>query len=230
MSLPFHAWRPDFVGDHSIFEPFRVMGIDFKNFPEFPNLEQINELHKALKIESCFGPNFRFIPQAPRARRRRLEQESYEQLVFRTGSVPTRSRSWHDLFNALSWMLFPKTKHAIIHRTIEINHKVDQQSAKAGRVRSREQERMAMFDEGGMILINDVVPLIFGHAIWEHAALNDFGTTCLSIPVEVPGTIISLYDGNCIKVVDVILAEKISNGFLEMFESSGVATARYFLC
>jgi hypothetical protein len=38
---------------------------------------------------------------------------SYEESVYRCGEVPTRSADWHDFFNALVWLRFPRTKAAL---------------------------------------------------------------------------------------------------------------------
>ena len=39
--------------------------------------------------------------------------KSYEERIFRTGEVATRPGSWHDLFNALAWLAFPRAKAAL---------------------------------------------------------------------------------------------------------------------
>lgn len=38
---------------------------------------------------------------------------TYEEHIARTGEIETRLENWHDLFNALAWVAFPKAKAAI---------------------------------------------------------------------------------------------------------------------
>src|SRR5690606_37981638 len=41
-----------------------------------------------------------------------LDQDGryYEEFIYATAQVPTRSENWHDFFGALIWCLFPNTK------------------------------------------------------------------------------------------------------------------------
>src|SRR5687768_11958698 len=41
------------------------------------------------------------------------ERRYYERRIFETGEVETRARNWHDLFNALSWIAYPRAKAQI---------------------------------------------------------------------------------------------------------------------
>ena len=40
----------------------------------------------------------------------------YEVFIAQTGSIPTRTQNWHDLFGAFIWLLFPQTKLALNRR------------------------------------------------------------------------------------------------------------------
>ncbi len=56
------------------------------------------------------GAPVRFV--APRAHTER-ERRSYELRIAATGEIDTRADNWHDLFNALAWIAFPRSKAAI---------------------------------------------------------------------------------------------------------------------
>src|SRR5262249_26039402 len=71
----------------------------------FPGLDDLNAL-AGPALASGGGAPIRFVPPAP------LE-EAYEIRVFETGEVQTRPDNWHDLFNALVWIAFPRTKAAL---------------------------------------------------------------------------------------------------------------------
>ncbi len=70
----------------------------------------------------------------------------YEIRVYESGCVSTRPGNWHDLFNALAWLAFPRTK-----ATINALHaaEIPREGARRGRVR----DMLTIFDEGGAIAL-----------------------------------------------------------------------------
>lgn len=81
------------------------------------------------------------------------------------GPVPTRTRNLHDLMNALVWARFPIAKRALARRQMAVGLA---RGAVTDRVRSRAQDRLAMVDEGGVVV--DGVSgreHVFGHALLE---------------------------------------------------------------
>ncbi|HRE32216.1 MAG TPA: DUF3025 domain-containing protein, partial [Candidatus Berkiella sp.] len=78
------------------------------------------------------------------------EQSCYEQDIFKYRTIPSRMQNWHDFFNNITWILYPKTKWAIIQRTHQENI-----NKKHGVVRTKRQNLLAHFDECGMILCSD---------------------------------------------------------------------------
>jgi Protein of unknown function (DUF3025) len=71
----------------------------------------------------------------------------YEPRIYLHGEVQTRGGSWHDLFNALVWMRFPKAKAAINARHVEQQKIHGMQST-----RTAVQDAMTLFDESGVIV------------------------------------------------------------------------------
>lgn len=69
----------------------------------------------------------------------------YELQLSATGDVQTRPRNWHDLFNALAWLAFPKTK-------ARINAMHAAQIPKESGVRDKLRDMLTLFDEGGAIV------------------------------------------------------------------------------
>lgn len=115
----------------------------------------------------------------------------YEQRIAERGSIATRERNWHDLFNALVWLRHPALKRALNRRQVE-------EIARMGpRERSRAQCAMTHFDEAGVLMRmadpallalwdehdwhglfwreraawgdGRIVVAVFGHALLEHA-------------------------------------------------------------
>jgi hypothetical protein len=172
----------------------------------FPTLDQLNRLARERDVRSGGGVPVSFVPAAvdkPGA----LESQ-YEIRIHRDGEVPTRPGSWHDLFNALAWLTFPRTKATINH----LHH--DEMLRRRGEPqRGTPRDVLTLFDEGGVIVAcadaslarllaefrwkelfwthrADVVASIrfrvFGHAIHERALAPYKGVTAKALVVDVP--------------------------------------------
>lgn len=133
----------------------------------------------------------------------------YEEYIYATGNIPTRSENWHDFFGALIWCLFPRTKALL-------NQLHMQQIAVYGlKQRSVLRNKLTLFDECGVIICLEpeaaqqaellrqhqwqqsfvrrrhqwwqhIRPVIFGHAIYEMATAPYIGLTAKALFVEVP--------------------------------------------
>lgn len=122
---------------HPIFDPVRgwLAALDDAGAP---SLESLNALAAARGVRTTRGQPVRFVP--PTAR-----QTGYERRVFEYGEVETRPGNHHDLFNALAWLAFPKTKAAMnaVHAA--------EMPLEAGR-RGSLRDLVTIFDEGGVIV------------------------------------------------------------------------------
>lgn len=127
------------------------------------------------RIDDLLAPRagIRFVRAEPRpkrrarARARAAQEESalYDTRIVEAGEVPTRNGSWHDLLNALVWAAFPVAKRALHTRQRRLV--VPAQPGEARR-RPRALDALALFDEGGVVLLDGGARLaVFGHAIYE---------------------------------------------------------------
>lgn len=136
----------------------------------------------------------RFVPPSP-------SDPYYEVQVFETGRVQTRAEHPHDLFNALAWLAFPRTK-------ARINAMHAAEIPKEGGRRGRLRDMLTIFDEGGALVAcpreieqivrdmqwrrlfleraSDFRILVFGHAVMEQSLAAHPGITCKVIFVD-PG-------------------------------------------
>jgi hypothetical protein len=95
-------------------------------------------------IVTALGVPLRFVnPREHSVRERRY----YELRVAETGEVGTRPENWHDLFNALVWMTFPKAKAQINAQHAAMLKEGGEVEAKH---RSPERDALTLFDEGGV--------------------------------------------------------------------------------
>lgn len=170
----------------------------------FPGLEALNVLATP-SVTSGGGAPIRFVPA--RAPTPGDFSTQYEVRVYETGEVQTRPDNWHDLFNALVWLAFPKTKAALNR------HHYEEMRARAGeRLRGTARDVLTLFDEGGIVVAScdaalaallrefrwkelfwrrrgDVLKsmrfFVFGHAIYEKALQPYKGVTAKALIVEV---------------------------------------------
>lgn len=156
----------------------------FAAHDSFPSREELTALARERGVRNANGVAVTFVPAKPKGRRKKRDDgPPYELRIHATGEVPTRGDSWHDFFNALVWAHFPMTKAALNARQIAAAPVVTEEDRKAGRVRSREQDRLAMMDEGGLIVARGV-PFLFGHAVMEEAVQGRMGAQVFVLEVD----------------------------------------------
>ena len=95
------------------------------------------------------GKPLRFV--APRDHTDR-ERRYYEMRIAETGEVETRADNWHDFFNALAWITYPRAKAAINAQHAAILEERGDAEAKR---RGPERDALTLFDEGGVIVATD---------------------------------------------------------------------------
>jgi hypothetical protein len=101
-------------------------------------LDELNRAAGAMGLATESGKPVRFVPPGPK-------DAYYEVKVFETGCVETRPGNKHDLFNALVWLAFPRTKARInaMHAA-----EIPNEDGKRGPLR----DLLTIFDEGGAIV------------------------------------------------------------------------------
>jgi hypothetical protein len=109
--------------------------------PDFPDCEQLNAL-LADNLCSAGGSTIRFVPSTE------LDDGAYEHRIYTSGQVSTRPGNWHDLFNALVWMRFPRTKVAM--NSLHFNAPSNSSPNSRGALR----DALTLFDESGAIVFS----------------------------------------------------------------------------
>lgn len=129
------------------FDPKRPWWADYLPFldklkgRQISNCKQLNSLlTPGLKSES--GKTIRFVPSTE------LDDGAYEHRIYTTGQVSTRPDNWHDLFNALVWMRFPRIKIAM--NTLHFHAYAQQADGRRGSLR----DALTLFDECGVIVFS----------------------------------------------------------------------------
>ena len=168
---------------HPIFDSVREW---LERIGSSPSLDLLNSFSEEKNLKSESGKGIRFVAPAS-------SDPYYEVHLYETGQVQTRPDNKHDLFNALAWLAFPKTKARInAMHAAEIPH----EGGKRGRLR----DMLTIFDEGGAIAAcsaevaelvrqarwselflarhKDLRIVVLGHAVLEQALAPHPGITC----------------------------------------------------
>jgi hypothetical protein len=132
--------------------------------------------------------------------------ELYDGSIALRGEVPCLTASYHDLFNAVIFAAFPLAKHALHTRQFRaLEKRVSPGDLRLPEARTREQDALTVFDEGGsVVLVSKALherwqadkpwtPLdaegeqaqlwFFGHALLEHIFYGKFALRSCAVVV-----------------------------------------------
>jgi hypothetical protein len=148
---PTHEWNKEALLQSPLFAPLHpaLAGLDATGFP---TLQDCNALlaarHPAITVQS--GLPLRFVPQEYG---KLPFERQYEPRCYLTGEVPTRADNWHDLLNALVWLVFPKAKAEINARHYHAltNHD-DEVGGAPHSQRGAVRDVNTLLDESGVIV------------------------------------------------------------------------------
>jgi hypothetical protein len=181
-------WEPSFFRKSPLFWPIAPAASKLERFADWPEPEDL-----AVLFARGAAP-VRFELAAPKPRRRPAATDArYDARIAVERVVPTRARSWHDLLNALVWATFPRAKLALHERQHRMIAARLGEDLRLPGSRTKEQDAVAMIDEGGVALLRDArssCAIIFGHAIYEGLACGgppDVRGAARSVPLaEIP--------------------------------------------
>ena len=141
------AWNKNQLLASPLFEPLHPVIAQLAT-DKFPDLNDCNALlQKRLPaITTQLGQPIRLVSQ----QHGKLAFEAqYEPRCYLTGEVQTRANNWHDLFNTLVWMTFPRSKAAINARHYSaLNNGAEQLGSQRGALR----DTLTLLDESGVIV------------------------------------------------------------------------------
>lgn len=142
------AWAPEQLMQSPLFEPLypALQHLVGQSFPDLATWNRLLEEHyPGIRVHS--GHPLRFVAQE----HGRLAFESqYEPRCYLNGEVQTREHNWHDLFNALVWLIFPRAKAAINLRHYQALQGAHDGHSQRGKVR----DMATLLDESGVIVVS----------------------------------------------------------------------------
>ena len=192
-----------------------------------PGVDALNALlgKLALPPQAASGAPVRFVLPARGA-------AGYEERVYANGEVETRADNWHDFFNALAWLAYPRTKRILNGR----HHAalLAQRAAGSG-ARGAVRDAITQFDECGIVvasassalkdllcahewkhlfwthraeLAREMRFFVFGHATWDQLRAPFVGLTAKAVFLDVEAAWLARSIEQQVADVDARLAEK----------------------
>jgi hypothetical protein len=174
-----------------------------RDWPQVADYDRFSDL---LERQHCHVLP-KFAPVSPSAVK---QAGGYEPFIARHGTVPTRPGNWHDLFNALIWLHYPRFKWAA--NALQISESESPEVDPRNK-RTMVQSRAAQFDEGGVVVLVDdprrldplehldwhtffvaqrelfdeqVRCVVIGHALLEHLLQPFMGVVAKALALDWP--------------------------------------------
>lgn len=213
--MPNEPWSPA-AWESRAFDGFRDLLDTFAEHRAWPTLGELEcRWLEQYRVDSVSGAPLRLIEQKGNVRpaRPRSRRDLYDVSTC-SGQLPTRPCNWHDFFNVLIFVAFARSKRVLHGRHCRIlEQRVPEQLHNLPGARTREQDHLAMLDEGGVLLAVDSVnaaslaqmleaaqherlrsaielgqvrPWLIGHAHLEHLAINALSKTTAPLPRAKP--------------------------------------------
>ena len=231
---PQDIWHPHFLQFSPAFDPLATVCFGaWRTNQDWPELADYNRLLVALNKEifTCSGKPICFT-----AVEKNPEEFShqYEPHIYLQGEIQTRERNWHDFFNMLTWLTFPKTKAALNARHyVAMKKRWPQQKR-----RTPMENALTHFDESGVIIASADMQLdqaiidfqwkklfcdmrdrvksqmaffIFGHALYEKMFQPFVGLTGKAVVVHVEQAFFSWPLKQQLEIVDAMVSDHFSD-------------------
>lgn len=232
------AWTAAFAENSPLFEPLRVWAGEFSAYKHaWPGLDAYQRLldvqPEAILTRS--GQRLKIVPQDARPQ---CYEQRYAPRVFMTGELQTRSQNWHDFFQFLSWLLFPKAK-ATINALHISSAQAHVRAADDFSRRSPLENMLSLFDECGAVIVASDAELlqlirefrwqdlfwqqrtalagklrciVFGHAMYEKALQPYIGLTANAILLEAEPELINAPIPALVRALDERLSTLLGAG------------------
>jgi Protein of unknown function (DUF3025) len=228
-------WNKEALLHNPTFAPLHSIIIHLEP-DEFPTLQVCNTLlaaqRPAIAVQS--GHPLTFVPQEYGKLPFDLQ---YEPRCFLKGEVPTRANNWHDLLNALVWLIFPQAKAAINARHFLALTGAGDSSVPGQRGAVRDTS--TLLDESGVIVAYADAELaellrnfqwkelfwrrraqvrsgmgfyLFGHGLYEKALSPYIGLTGQGLLLPVEQTFFSWPYARQLAHLDALLAGYLASG------------------
>ena len=102
------TWKPDFFQQSPLFDVIQNVSLPYAGMSQWPTLEQFSRELQNKGICSHGGQLVHAVAQAGKPE---TFDDFYESRIYLKGELQTRLSNWHDFFNAMCWLQFPKNNN-----------------------------------------------------------------------------------------------------------------------
>lgn len=148
------GWDPRFIDRNAWLWPIAEAAAALPASQDWPSHADLDAMY-ARCIAGQGQPALRFRAITPPSHRRRRSapppapEQRYDGSITVEHTVPTRGNNWHDLLNALCFATWPRSKRALHARQYRA---LLARGGQPSPTRTREQDALTLFDEGGLII------------------------------------------------------------------------------
>lgn len=218
-------WDPEFIDRSPLFAPLSEHAAPLRTSREWPSRETLQRLVAARGVSVATARLHLVGPTGG--------EESYEARIYRDGAMQVREGEWHDLFNLLAWLAYPKTKAALNNA-----HQLEAREESPGQIanRSRTRDALTVLDESGAIVASSEAGLlddlrafrwkrlfwdcraqvkrsmrfyVFGHALFEKALAPYVGMTAHAMLIPVSADLLEAPLRDQLAELDSQVAERV---------------------
>ena len=155
-----NQWDPDFLHKSLLFSDLRIL-LKEKRWLDWPGCQGLLALFdKPIILSSGLT-----LDMKAQDKSLPFPEMAYEERIYKSGIISTREQNWHDLFNALIWLLFPKTK------TLFNSLHMQELAKQANKKRTPCRDVITHIDESGVIITssnNQLLEALKNHQ-WQAA-------------------------------------------------------------
>lgn len=135
-------WNPDFAAQSPLLAHLRAAASRLTG-ERWPERQYLQELFVDADVRTASGMRLKLA--APGG------GDGYEKRIYERGELEFRVGNWHDLFNALTWLVFPRAKAALNarhHAALAV------EAGNGGQRRGAVRDALTLFDESGVIVVS----------------------------------------------------------------------------
>ncbi len=223
------AWNPEFIERSKMLEPLRDVASKLRAHSQWPGREALDDLLAARELTTGGGARLHLVPPSS-------SSQSYESRIYIHGEMQYRERDWHDFFNLLTWLVYPRTKRALNAAHHEALTRTPVQTGTRG-TRGRVRDALTVFDESGVIVASSSMDLLgdvhafnwkplfwaqrervrvemqfflFGHAMFEKALRPYVGITAHALLIPVPHEVMAASATLQLESIDALASAEVA--------------------
>lgn len=226
------GWNVETVRALPVFAPLRAHGgaVFDKASPDFEDFRELLGA-RVPPVRVASGERLCIVQQG---RRPLAFEDKYEARVYLKGELQVRKGHWHDYFNVLVWLAFPRAKAALNARHFAA---LREGAAAGASNRGPSQDALTLFDEGGVIVVSsdpDLLEmlrewrwkdlfwrnrrrlegrasfLLFGHALYEKMLKPFTGITGRGVLLEAEPALLAAPLPERLAAIDGMIAAHLS--------------------